>query len=84
METKKADECEYKMLGKWIHIPLEDALAIDASEVKRCIECHGQLSAHHQGHNGMRAHFEHFEVNHGCSFGASFDGIKTPHRIILA
>lgn len=80
METSRADVCEVQVRGAWVPVPLEQALnQLDASRLKRCIECHGRVRAHRQGDNGMRAHFEHVERHEGCSLGPVFNGQKTPH-----
>ena len=81
METNRADACEVQVKGVWVPVSLDEALnRLDASRTKRCVECHGQVRAHRRGDNGMAAHFEHLERHEGCSFGASFNGVKTPHR----
>jgi hypothetical protein len=81
MEAERSDECEMLVRGEWIRISLDDALSkYDASRTKRCVECHGQVRAHREGSDGMRAHFEHFERHDGCSLGVSFSGIRSMHR----
>ncbi|MFG1221667.1 hypothetical protein [Xanthobacter wiegelii] len=73
--------CEIKSKGAWVPLPIEDALKLDGSIIKRCPQCHGRVRAHKQSNNGMRAHFEHFEAHPGCSRsrGARFLGKETFH-----
>lgn len=73
--------CEIKSKGAWVPLPIEDALKLDGSVIKRCPLCHGRVRAHNKSNNGMRAHFEHFEAHAGCPRPrrAQFSGKVTRH-----
>ncbi|RVI86469.1 hypothetical protein CN190_14430 [Sinorhizobium meliloti] len=73
-----------KVRGVWTTISIEDALRLDASRTKRCVECHGQVRAHGSGQNGMRAHFEHFRRHEGCSKSDAFSGARSRHPKALS
>ncbi|WP_237353650.1 hypothetical protein [Xanthobacter sp. YC-JY1] len=78
--------CEIESKGAWVLIPIDDALKLGPSVIKRCPLCNGRVRAHKESNNGMRAHFEHFEAHAGCprSRGARFSGRVTRHPSAVA
>lgn len=79
-----SETCEVKVRGEWIELTIEDALRLDASRTKRCPECQGQVRAHTNGSNGMRAHFEHFRRHDECSRSDAFKGTPKLHPCALS
>ena len=80
MTSEIEPTCELRLRGDWVEIALSEALRLHPSREKRCPECNGQVRAHKAAENGMRAHFEHYEANPGCSLGPIFSGAPSPHR----
>lgn len=80
----RLDTCELWANKQWVEITIEDALRMDESRKKRCVECHGQVRAHSASEDGMRAHFEHLRAHPGCSRGHVYDGTSTRHPKALS
>jgi hypothetical protein len=83
MEEIRENGCELKIFGGWRPITLEEALAMQATRIKRCPICHGRVRVHPTSVDGLVAHFEHFELHPGCYLGDGFDGNPRPHRRAL-
>jgi hypothetical protein len=53
-------QCEIKENGRWQLVAVNEALELDAAELKRCPTCHGRVRLHPKG-GVTPAHFEHRE-----------------------
>ena len=76
-------DCEVKVKGEWIRIPIAKAVQLHKDRILRCNECWGRVRAHNEGVNGARAHFEHESRNPGCSLGDCYDGMPKKHRVSM-
>ena len=75
----KATTCEVWRGNGWEEIGITEALEIRGQFDMRCCECHGRVTAHKKGKNGMRAHFEHRAAHDGCSLSTKFSGTRSLH-----
>jgi hypothetical protein len=70
---------EIVAFGTWQPFPIETALRRGTFRA-RCVECNGQVRAH-KASDGTPAHFEHCEMNPGCSaIPKTFDGVRRKHK----
>ena len=72
--------CEIQTAGGWKSVSVEDPLALDRNELKRCPECRGRVVVMKDGKTASSpAHYEHRPAHPGCSHSFTFDGTKRPH-----
>jgi hypothetical protein len=82
-EMNRNAKCEIKENGGWQLVAVNEALELDAAQLKRCPTCHGRVRLHPKG-GGTPAHFEHREKHEGCPQCHRYDGGKVrlhPHRL---
>lgn len=71
-------QCEIQSGQGWRLVSVEDAIALDPKELKRCPKCHGRVRVEKAG-GKTPAHYEHTPKHDGCPHSFRFDGIERPH-----
>jgi len=78
----KNSMCEIQVGGKWEPTSVEDPLAINPKELKRCPECKGRVVVMRDGKApSSPAHYEHRPKHDGCSHSHGFKPTigRSPH-----
>ena len=66
--------CEARVRrGAWEIISVEQALKLNTTTEKRCVECHGRVRAHKPSRMGA-GYFKHTQRHTGCRLGDCYDG----------